>query len=136
MPTDEQCQALGDSTARRRAPVIESLEMWKKPFPSRNPFQPKEPFQSLEEQTAFESKMETARKWIREAACSMGYQRSAVSINATGAVSLRLTIEHPALGGEYEVDFNRRLIEGIADGEVSVREQAIGMIESIVPRRV
>ena len=114
---------------RFRPPVIESLDVTKEPSP------PKDPFQSLEDLAAFGSKRETARKWIREAACSMGYARSAVSISSVGDVTLRLTVEHRALGRKYEVEFNRRLIEGIADGDVSVRHQASHLIQSIVPRR-
>ena len=129
MRSDTQCQALAALTARHRAPVIESLNMAKEPS------QPEEPFQSWEAQTAFDSKIGTAAKWIREAACSMGYDRSAVSIIPVGAVALRLTVEHSALGREYEVEFNRRLIEGIADGDVSVMDQASRMIQSIVPWR-
>jgi len=86
----------------------------------------------LEEQTAFESKVELARKWIREAVCIRGFERSAVTVVLyPDAVTLRLTIMDP----DFTDYFNRRLITGIADGDVSIRDEAIRRIECIPPRR-
>jgi hypothetical protein len=90
----------------------------------------KEPFPPSPAQTAFESNVELARKWITKAVCSMGFEQSAFTVErGPDLVSLRLTIADP----DFTDNFDRRLIEGIADGDVSIRAEAFRRIQCIPP---
>ena len=54
----------------------------------------------------------------------MGFEQSAVTVTRIDAATLRLTIDDHAGGTEYEDIFDRRQIEGIAAGDLSIRDEA------------
>jgi hypothetical protein len=95
--------------------VIESLDMTK------------EPFESLEELTAFESKVELAREWIIEAACEVGYQRFAVMAKRQYDVTLTLTGEQPR---DLNMFFTRHMIEAIADNDEATQSKVLSRIRN------
>ena len=105
---------------------MESLDM------TEEPFQPKESFHSWEEQTAFESKVQPARKWIIEAACSVGYEESTIMVERDpDAVTLCLTALRPC---DLTMHFSRKAIEEIAANNEITREKVVEALRKSLTR--